>query len=89
MQARMEAAARALDFEEAKRRRGVISLMGSGATAADAARADLSSMERQLPGAMGLGASRQRVGPLHGWKPPAKPDPITNGHNSRRGCRQT
>lgn len=89
LQARMDAAARALDFEEAKRLRDMISLMRSGATATDAERADLSGIERQQPGAMGLGTSRQRVTPPQGWKPPAKPDPMTNGKSSRRGRRQT
>lgn len=89
LQARMDAVARALDYEEAKRLRDMISLIRSGATAADAEQADLSGIERQQPGAMGLGTSRQRVTPPRGWKPPAKPDPMTNGHNSRRGCRQT
>ena len=67
----------------------MIGLMRSSGKAADAERADLFGIERQQPEAMGLGTSRQRVSPLHGWKPPAKPDPMTNGHNSRRGCRQT
>lgn len=88
LQARMDAAARALDYEEAKRLRDMISLMRSGATATDAERADLSGIERQQPGAMGLGTSRQRVISPQGCKPPAKPDPMTNGHNSRRGFRQ-
>ncbi len=69
----MEAAAAALDFEEARRLRDRISLMRAGATAEQAAEADLSGMTRQKPGAMGLGTSRQRVAPPPGWTPPAKP----------------
>lgn len=88
LQARMDAAARALDYEEAKRLRDMISLMRSGATAADAEQADLSGIERQQPGAMGLGTRRQRVTPPKGWKPPAKPDPMTSGQHAPRGRRQ-
>jgi hypothetical protein len=81
---RMEAAAEALDFEEAKRLRDRISLMRGGATAAEAERADLSGLSRQRPGAMGLGTSQQRLEPPPGWKPPPKPDPMTRGRGSRR-----
>ncbi|MFL6846463.1 MAG: UvrB/UvrC motif-containing protein [Allosphingosinicella sp.] len=81
---RMEAAAEALDFEEAKRLRDRISLMRGGATAAEAEQADLSGLMRQRPGAMGLGTSQQRVEPPTGWKPPPKPDPLTRGRSSRR-----
>lgn len=87
LQAIMDAAARALDFEEAKRCRDMISLMRRGATATEAERADLSGIERQQPGAMGLGTSRQRVTPPPGWKPPAKPDLMTTGETTRRGRR--
>jgi len=76
---RMEAAARALDFEEAQRLRDRINLMRGGASAAQAAEADLSDLVRQQPGAMGLGTSRQRINPPAGWTPPPKPDPMTKG----------
>jgi hypothetical protein len=81
---RMEAAAEALDFEEAKRLRDRINLMRGGATSAEAEQADLSGLTRQRPGAMGLGTSQQRVEPPPGWKPPAKPDPLTRGRGARR-----
>ena len=81
---RMEAAAAALDFEEARRLRDRIALMRGGATAADAAEADLSGMTRQQPGTMGLGTSQQRVEPPPGWTPPIKPDPMTKGRGRRR-----
>ncbi|MFL6846472.1 MAG: UvrB/UvrC motif-containing protein [Allosphingosinicella sp.] len=81
---RMEAAAEALDFEEAKRLRDRISLMRGGATAAEAEQADLAGLVRQRPGAMGLGTSQQRVKPPTGWKPPPKPDPLTRGRSFRR-----
>ena len=81
---RMEAAAAALDFEEAKRLRDRISLMRGGASAAEAEQADLSGLTRQSPGAMGLGTSQQPMEPPLGWKPPPKPDPLTRGRGSRR-----
>ena len=77
LQLKMEAAARALDFEEAKRCRDKISLIRGGASASEAEQADFSGVVRQRPGAMGLGTSQQRVAPPKGWKPPPKPDPIT------------
>jgi hypothetical protein len=80
---RMEAAAAALDFEEAKRLRDRISLMRGGATAAEAEQADAAGLTRQRAGAMGLGTSQQRVQPPPGWKPPSKPDPLTRGRGSR------
>jgi hypothetical protein len=82
---RMEAAARSLDFEEAKRLRDQINLMRGGATADEAARVDTSGLERQRPGAMGLGTSQQRLKPPAGWTPPRKPDPLTRGRGSRKG----
>ncbi|HEV7288813.1 UvrB/UvrC motif-containing protein [Sphingomonas sp.] len=84
---KMEAAALALDFEEAKRLRDRISLMRGGATAVEAKDADVAGLVRQQPGAMGLGTSQQRMTPPPGWKPPPKPDPMTKGSN-RRGPRK-
>jgi len=83
----MEAAARALDFEEAQRLRDRITLMRGGASAAEAEEADLSGLVRQQPGAMGLGTSQQRMAPPAGWQKPAKPDPMTAGRG-RRGSRR-
>lgn len=82
---RMEAAALAMDFEEAQRLRDRIGLIRGGASAAEAEQADTSGLNRQQPGRMGLGTSQQRVTPPSGWKPPPKPDPMTRGHNRRRG----
>ncbi|NCP13381.1 MAG: excinuclease ABC subunit B [Sphingomonadales bacterium] len=79
----MEAAARALDFEEARKIRDRINLMRGGADAADAAQADTSGLVRQQPGAMGLGTSRQRPVPPPDWKPPTKPDLKTSGRKRR------
>jgi hypothetical protein len=80
---RMQAASRALDFEEAKRCRDKINLMRGGATATEAVKADTSGLSRQQPGAMGLGTSQQRIVPPSDWKPPRKPDLMTSGRSSR------
>ncbi|MDO9487906.1 MAG: UvrB/UvrC motif-containing protein [Sphingomonadaceae bacterium] len=82
---RMEAAAAALDFEEAKRLRDQISLLRGGASPDAVAAADTRGLSRQAPGAMGLGTSQQRVTPPAGWTPPRKPDPMTTGASRPRG----
>ena len=53
LQRSMDAAAGALDFEEARRIRDRINLMRGGASAAEVAQADTSGLVRQQPGAMG------------------------------------
>ncbi|UYY57722.1 UvrB/UvrC motif-containing protein [Sphingomonas sp. S2-65] len=83
LQQRMEAAAEALDFEEARRLRDQINLLRGGAGSEQAALADTAGLTRQQPGAMGLGTSQQRMTPPAGWKPPRKPDPMTKGRNRR------
>lgn len=85
LQQRMEAAALALDFEEARRLRDRINLMRGGASATEAADADTNGLARQQAGAMGLGTSQQRVVPPAGWTPPPRPDPMTRGRGRRRG----
>ena len=72
----MEAAAAALDFETAGRLRDRISLLRGGGDDVDT-----TGLERQRPGAMGLGTSQSRVVPPEGWVKPVKPDPMTK----RRG----
>jgi hypothetical protein len=79
----MEAAAAAMDFEEARRLRDRISLL-RGADGDASAEIDTTGLERQQPGRMGLGTSQQRVTPPPGWKPPKKPDPMTKGRSSTR-----
>lgn len=81
LRARMEAAAAALDFEEARRLRDRISLLQGGASMEEASAAD--GLTRQQPGAMGLGTSRQQVERPAGWTPPRKPDPMTRGRGRR------
>lgn len=83
LQRQMEAAAGALDFEEARRLRDRIALMRGGASAAEAASADHAGLIRQQPGAMGLGTGQQRPITPRGWKPPKKPDLMTSGRKQR------
>ncbi|WP_093666388.1 UvrB/UvrC motif-containing protein [Sphingomonas gellani] len=87
LQQRMEEAALALDFEEAKRCRDMINMIRGGATAAEAEDADFEGLTRQEPGAMGLGTSQQSVTPPADWRPPPRPDPMTAGR-SQRGRRR-
>jgi hypothetical protein len=82
---RMEEAAEAMDFEEAKRLRDRIALIRGGASRDEAESADTSGLTRQQPGRMGLGTSQQRVKPPEGWAPPRKPDPMTSRRSRRRG----
>ena len=77
----MEAAAEVEDFELARTLRDRIALIRGGASPAEAAAADTMGIARQRPGAMGLGTSQQRVTPPEGWRPPAKPDPMTQGQS--------
>jgi hypothetical protein len=84
LQEKMAEAANALDYEEARRLRDRIALLRGGASPADAATVDTSGLERQEPGAMGLGTSQQRLTPPAGWTPPPKPDPMTRGRSTRR-----
>jgi hypothetical protein len=79
---RMEEAAAALDFEEAKRLRDQISLRRAGGDDD----ADPTGLTRQQPGSMGLGTSQQRMTPPDGWVKPKKPDPMTK-NSGRRGKR--
>ena len=80
----MNAAAAALDYEEARRLRDVIALVRGGASLAEAQAADTAGLDRQQPGAMGLGTSQQKVTPPPGWTPPPKPDPMTRNRSRRR-----
>ena len=81
----MEQAARAMHFDEAARLRDMISLLRAGG---DQAESDINpeGLERQRPGAMGLGTSQQRMEPPPGWVRPKKPDLMTRGNNRRKGA---
>ena len=81
---RMEAAAAALDFEEARRLRDQLSLLRGQVDASPLEEIDTSRLQRQQPGAMGLGTSDQKMTPPAGWKPPPRPDPMTSGHKTPR-----
>ena len=82
LQAQMDAAVAALDFETASRLRDELSIL-RGADA-DTAPVDTAGLMRQQPGAMGLGTSQQRMTPPPGWVKPKKPDPMTKGVSRRR-----
>ena len=84
LEARMAAAAAALDFEEARRLRDRIILVRGGASLDEAEAADTAGLKRQQPGAMGLGTSQQKLTPPPGWTPPPRPDPMTKGRSRRR-----
>ena len=84
LQRQMEAAAEALDFDEARRLRDRISLLRGGASPDDVQASDTAGLQRQEPGRMGLGTSQQRVTPPDGWKAPPKPDLMTRGYSRRR-----
>lgn len=77
---RMEAAAEAMNFEEASRLRDQLSLLRSSPDADVSDDTDTSRLVRQRPGAMGLGTSDQKMTPPANWKPPRRPDPLTTGH---------
>jgi hypothetical protein len=81
---RMEAAAAALDFEQARRLRDQLNLLRGGASPDEIVDIDTSGITRQQPGAMGLGTSQQRMTPPPGWKPPRKPDPMTRSTGRKR-----
>ena len=75
---RMAVAVEALDFEEAARLRDQISLLQGNPEGEAPVLGEGSRLRRQEPGAMGLGTSDQRFKPPPGWKPPKKPDLMTN-----------
>lgn len=81
---RMEAAAEAQDFEEARRLRDTIALVQGGASPEEAWRASAAGSLRQSPGAMGLGTGQQKVALPPDWRPPAKPDLLTSRKGSPR-----
>lgn len=85
LQRQMDAAAAALDFEEARALRDRIALIRGGADRDTAEQADTSGLARQQPGSMGLGTSQSRPERPAGWTRPRKPDPMTTGRGTPRG----
>jgi len=81
---RMDAAAAALDFEEASRLRDQLSLLRGSSDPDPLQEIDTSRLHRQVPGQMGLGTSDQTVTPPPGWKPPKRPDPLTSKHRATK-----
>ena len=84
LRARMNTAAEAMDFEEAARLRDQYAILRGAPEPEAAGEIDTSRLQRQQPGAMGLGTSDQVFRPPPGWKPPKKPDPMTTGRTKRR-----
>ena len=81
LQAQMDEAAAALDFERARQLRDRIALIRGGASAEDASDADTAGLLRQQPGTMGLGSSVPRPTLPEGWVAPKKPDPMTRARS--------
>lgn len=75
LEKRMDAAAAALDFEEARRLRDLLALARQ--TGADPDSLADSGLTRQQPGAMGIGSSVAKPVRPDGWVKPKKPDPMT------------
>lgn len=81
---RMEAAAAAMDFEEAAHLRDQLSLLRGRPDDARVGDFDTSRLTRQQPGAMGLGTSDQKKATPTGWTPPPRPSPMTSSHKPAR-----
>lgn len=79
LQKRMDAAAAALDFEEAGRLRDLIALARQ--TGADPATLDAAGLKRQQPGAMGIGSEKPVPVRPDDWIKPKKPDPMTRNRS--------
>lgn len=85
---RMEAAAAAENFEEARRLRDQLSVLRQQQNPDASAPIDTSRLTRQQPGAMGLGTSDSLPKRPAGWVPPKKPDPMTKGHKPAKHRRR-
>ena len=83
----MATAAARDDFEEAARLRNrlfVARQAGSDGDGDAAEEADFAGIRRQQPGAMGIGSQRPVPAKPPGWKPPAKPSPMTRNTGRRK-----
>jgi hypothetical protein len=83
LQAQMDAAAARQDFEEARRLRDLIALARQ--TGADPDAIVEADLQRQQPGAMGIGTSVARPTRPEGWVKPKRPDPLTRNTGRKRG----
>ena len=79
LQEQMDAAAAALDFEEAGRLRDLIALARQ--TGADPATIETAGLQRQQPGNMGIGSEKPVPTRPEGWVKPKKPDPLTRNRS--------
>jgi len=75
LQAEMDAASAAFDFERAASLRDEIARL----------RGEVESLVGQAPpGQIGLGSNAPVRQPPKGWTKPRKPDPMTRGHTGRK-----
>ena len=84
---RMQAAAEAMDFEEAARLRNEIEHWSNRGPAEASGGEDIapdSTVSQPPPGAMGLGTHMPVAEPPKGWVKPKKPDPLTSNVKGRR-----
>lgn len=89
LEAAMTAAAARDDFEEAARLRNALFVArggGTGSSDGEADGADYAGLQRQRPGAMGIGSQHPRPDRPAGWTPPTKPPSLT-ARTGRRGKR--
>ena len=85
LEAQMQAAAAAMDFEEAARLRNEIArLKGEGIGAAEGDETSV-TVGQPPPGAMGLGTHVPVREPPKGWVKPKKPDLMTKNVKPRGG----
>lgn len=79
----MQDAADRNDFEAAAALRNqLLVLRQAGGEGADDA--DYAGLQRQQPGAMGIGTQHPTPARPPGWKPPRKPNPMTTNSGRRR-----
>nr|WP_140231116.1 UvrB/UvrC motif-containing protein [Sphingomonas japonica] len=75
----MREAAEAQDFERAAALRNRLILLRQAGQGS--AGGDFAGLQRQQPGAMGIGSQHPKPATPRDWKRPAKPDPMTRGRS--------